>query len=73
MRYLYYDCITHSDDGLKYLVDRVGADRVMLGDDFPFDMGFDIPVEWINQLGYLNVFEKRRILGENAQEVLGVD
>ncbi|MFQ6027846.1 MAG: amidohydrolase family protein [Dehalococcoidia bacterium] len=72
LQHLYYDCITQSDDALKYLVDRVGADRVMLGDDFPFDMGFDFPVEWVNSLNYLNSFEKRRILGENAQEVLGV-
>ena len=57
---------------MKYLIDRVGADRVMLGDDFPFDMGFEYPVEWVNSLKYLNDFEKRRILGENAQEVLGV-
>ena len=72
LKHIYYDCITHSDEALKYLIDRVGADRVMLGDDFPFDMGFEYPVEWVNSLKYLNDFEKRRILGENAQEVLGV-
>lgn len=70
---LYYDSITHSDEGLKYLVDRVGADRVMLGDDFPFDMGPVDPVGWLKSLNHLNDFEKRRILGENAREVLGIE
>ena len=73
LKHLYYDSITHSDAGLKYLIDQVGADRVMLGDDFPFDMGPANPVEWLNSLKYLNDFEKRLILGENAQEVLGVE
>ena len=73
LQHLYYDSITHSDEALKYLVDRVGADRVMLGDDFPFDMGPADPVQWINSLRHLNDFEKRRILGENAQEVLGIE
>ncbi len=70
---LYYDSITHSDEALKYLVDRVGADRVMLGDDFPFDMGPPDPVAWLKSLNHLNDFEKRRILGENAQEVFGLE
>ncbi len=69
---LYYDSITHSDEGLKFLVDRVGVDRVLLGDDFPFDMGPADPVGWINSLHCLNSFEKRRILGENAAALLGI-
>ena len=69
---LYYDSITHNDQALKYLVDQVGVDRVMLGDDFPFDMGPADPVGWIDSLTHLNSYEKRRILGENAQEVFGV-
>jgi aminocarboxymuconate-semialdehyde decarboxylase len=69
---LYYDCLTHSGEALKYLVDRVGADRVMLGSDFPFDMGYGSPAQWVKDLVCLNAFEKRRILGENAQEVLGI-
>ena len=73
LQHLYYDSITHSDAALKYLVDRVGADRVMLGDDFPFDMGPADPVAWLNGLTYLNAYEKRRILGENAAAVLGVE
>ncbi len=35
---LYFDTITHDLTALKYLVERVGADHVMLGTDLPFDM-----------------------------------
>ena len=73
LRHLYYDSITHGDESLKYLIDRVGADRVMLGDDFPFDMGPPDPVGWLNSLHCLNEFEKRRVLGENAAEVFGIE
>lgn len=67
---LYYDCLTHSGEALKYLLDRVGADRVMLGSDFPFDMGYRSPVTWLQELPWLNDFEKDRILGENAHAAL---
>ncbi|MCJ8521433.1 amidohydrolase family protein [Pseudorhizobium tarimense] len=35
----YYDTILHDARPLRYLVDTVGAEHVMLGSDYPFDMG----------------------------------
>jgi aminocarboxymuconate-semialdehyde decarboxylase len=35
---LYFDVITHDRQALRYLIDRVGADHVVLGSDLPFDM-----------------------------------
>ena len=40
LRRFYYDTITHSAPALSYLIDQVGADRVMLASDFCFDMGY---------------------------------
>ncbi|MGH9086527.1 MAG: amidohydrolase family protein [Acidimicrobiales bacterium] len=42
---LYFDTITHDTAALRYLVERVGADRVVLGTDMPFDMSLDRPME----------------------------
>ena len=42
---LYFDTITHDAAALRYLVERVGADRVVLGTDMPFDMSEDRPME----------------------------
>ena len=39
LRRFYYDTIIHAPGPLGFLIDTVGKDRVMLGTDFPFDMG----------------------------------
>ena len=36
---LYYDTIVHKKSVLEFLVKEAGADRVLLGSDYPFDMG----------------------------------
>ncbi|MFQ5873557.1 MAG: amidohydrolase family protein [Dehalococcoidia bacterium] len=72
-RYLdtfYYDCLTHSEPALRYLIDTVGADRILLGSDWPFEMGIDSPVEWLNGLGSLTQQEKELILGRNIVNLL---
>lgn len=38
LRWFYYDTVTHGPAALSFLVGRVGADRVALGTDYPFDM-----------------------------------
>ena len=34
-----FDTITHSSEVLQFLVGNAGANRVLLGSDYPFDMG----------------------------------
>jgi aminocarboxymuconate-semialdehyde decarboxylase len=36
---LYFDSIVHATRALDFLIDTVGADHVLLGSDYPFDMG----------------------------------
>jgi aminocarboxymuconate-semialdehyde decarboxylase len=69
---IYYDCLTHGPEELEYLVNRVGFDRVLLGSDFPFDMGLDSPPEWISQMPFLNDSSKEAILGGNAKGLLKI-
>ena len=38
LRRFHYDSLTHSTDSTRWLIERVGADRVMFGTDAPFDM-----------------------------------
>ena len=68
----YYDCLTHSEEALRFIIDRVGPERVILGSDWPFDMGVDSPVEWINGLESLTQDEKELILWKNLERLLGV-
>jgi len=42
---LFFDIITHDPGALAYLIDRAGADRVVMGTDLPFDMAPPEPME----------------------------
>lgn len=45
LRRLYFDSLVHDPDVLRVLIRTAGADRVLLGSDFPFDMGSDDPLD----------------------------
>lgn len=66
----YYDTITHSGPLLAYLIEQVGADRVMLGSDFCFGMGYDRPVEVVTEHPALDEPARAQILGGNARRLL---
>ncbi|MFE7170720.1 amidohydrolase family protein [Streptomyces sp. NPDC057616] len=44
LRQLYFDSLVHDPHVLRELIRAVGADRVLLGSDFPFDMGTEDPL-----------------------------
>lgn len=73
LRRFTYDTITHSAEALRYLIGLVGADRVMLGSDYCFDMGYDRPVEVVTRLGGLKRRDQAKILGGNAARILRID
>ncbi len=68
---IYYDTILHSDATLQFLIGSVGAARVMLGSDYPFDMGY---YEGVRQVRSLPIPESEQelILGETARALLGM-
>jgi aminocarboxymuconate-semialdehyde decarboxylase len=66
----YYDTITHYIPTLQYLVDLVGAEHVLLGSDYPFDMGYDNPIQVVEQLTGVSPEERRKIMGGNALRLL---
>jgi aminocarboxymuconate-semialdehyde decarboxylase len=68
----YYDCLTHSEPALRYLIDSVGIDRVVFGTDWPFDMAIDWPVSWLLGLESLSQSEKEAILYKNVEKLLGI-
>ena len=47
---LHYDTILHSAKALEFLVGSVGADHVLLGSDYPFDMGMTDCVRYVRSL-----------------------
>jgi aminocarboxymuconate-semialdehyde decarboxylase len=67
----YYDTILHSVATLEYLIRRVGADRVVIGTDYPMAMGDFDPVGCIMQLD-ISAEERNAILENNAAQALGL-
>ena len=70
LRRMYYDCITHSEAALRFMIDAIGIDRIVLGSDWPYDMGFDSPVEWVSSMTTLTQEEKDQILWRNLGNLL---
>jgi len=70
LRRFSYDTISHNPRALRYLIDTVGADRVMLGSDFCFDMGYERPVQVVTGLRGFRQADQARILRGNAQRLL---
>ena len=70
---MYFDTITFSPDMLRHLIDRFGADHVLLGTDYPFDMGVEDPVGFIAKTPRLTSKEKELIEGRNAAKLLNID
>ncbi|HET9904502.1 MAG TPA: amidohydrolase family protein [Xanthobacteraceae bacterium] len=68
---LYFDTITHSPAALRFLVETAGADHVLLGSDYPFDMGNFDCVAKVKAAG-LPVDQEASILGSRAAALLGL-
>jgi aminocarboxymuconate-semialdehyde decarboxylase len=66
---LYFDTILHSQSALEFLVSSVGASRVLLGSDYPYDMG---TLDCVRQVRALSLAEpdKATILGGTARTLL---
>ena len=67
----YVDSLVHDPDNLRFLIDLIGIDRVALGTDYPFPLGEAKPGSLIEALN-ISEAEKRKLLGNNAMDWLGV-
>jgi aminocarboxymuconate-semialdehyde decarboxylase len=69
IRRFLFDTVTHDPWLLRALVDAVGADRVLLGSDYPFDMADADPVGTVRAAG-LPAEAERALLSGNAEREL---
>jgi aminocarboxymuconate-semialdehyde decarboxylase len=70
IRRFLFDTITHDAEILRELVETVGADRVLLGSDYPFDMADPDPVGTVRAAG-LSARDEESVLSGNAERLLG--
>jgi aminocarboxymuconate-semialdehyde decarboxylase len=69
MRSLYFDTVLHDPVALRYLIDRVGANRVVIGTDYPFEMGDDSPIATLDAVPGLGESDRMAILSGNLDRI----
>jgi aminocarboxymuconate-semialdehyde decarboxylase len=65
----YFDIIAHNRAMLRHLVNTYGADRFVVGTDYPLPAGLAHPVEEVKALG-LGSDDEGKILGGTARQLL---
>ena len=69
-RRIYYDTVTGNEEALRFLLDQVGSDRVVLGSDWPFVNFEPSPAGWVQNMKSVTAEEKEQIFYRNAEELL---
>jgi aminocarboxymuconate-semialdehyde decarboxylase len=73
LKNFYFDILTHSDEALRYLITLVGSDHVLLGTDYPYDMGENHPVETVMRVSGVTESDRRKIIRDNAVDLFKLD
>ena len=69
---LYFDTVLFEPRALRFLCDTVGADKIMLGSDYPFGIGDPDPCAVVDNTP-LTADERHAILGDNAMRIFHID
>jgi aminocarboxymuconate-semialdehyde decarboxylase len=72
LKKFFFDTITFDPEMLRNLIDKFGPQQVLLGTDYPFDMGEEDPVGLINSVPRLKSNEKEMIMGATAARLLKI-
>ena len=73
MSRLYFDTVQYDPIEVENLVRRWGAERVLMGTDWPYTMGEPDPVGLLDRCSALSHAERDKIAGLNAARLLGLD
>ena len=72
LKRLYFDSLVYTHHQLEYLVRLYGPDHVLMGTDYPADMGEVDPIGFIESAPGITDAERIQILGGNAAGLLGI-
>ena len=72
LRQIYFDTLVYTASGLANLIDQVGSSQVVVGTDYPFDMGSYDAQELVSAVPGLSEAERAAILGGNAARLIGL-
>jgi aminocarboxymuconate-semialdehyde decarboxylase len=66
LRSFHYDTISHDAPMIRFLIDRIGADRFVLGTDYNMDAGVELPVDFLEEVPGITEEEMRLIARDNV-------
>lgn len=69
----YFDTMVFEPDQLGFLIDKYGSDHILLGTDYPYDMGETDPLGLLNKVSGLSPHEMDLIIGGNAARLFGIE
>jgi aminocarboxymuconate-semialdehyde decarboxylase len=72
LRQLYFDSLVYTPGTARQLIDVAGAGHVLLGTDYPFDMGVTDPLARLDEVPALDDDERAAIAGETAAALLRI-
>jgi aminocarboxymuconate-semialdehyde decarboxylase len=69
---VWVDNLVYGPFNLGHVIGQMGADHVVLGTDYPFDMGQENPVEIVDAVSGLSDEDRNRIKAGNALNLIGL-
>ncbi|HET6316021.1 MAG TPA: amidohydrolase family protein [Chloroflexota bacterium] len=72
LRRVWVDNLVYQPEYLAHIINVIGPSQVVLGTDYPFDMGQEAPVDLLEAVGGLSTSDLAAIKGENALRLLGM-
>jgi aminocarboxymuconate-semialdehyde decarboxylase len=72
LKQIWFDTIVYEPEHLRRLIDVVGVSQMVVGTDYPYDMGHYDPHALIDAIAGLSEREREQILGGNAKALLGI-
>ena len=73
LRQLYFDSLVYTPGTARQLIDAAGAGHVLIGTDYPFDMGVTDPLARLDAVPGLSGEERAAIAGGTAARLLRIE
>jgi aminocarboxymuconate-semialdehyde decarboxylase len=72
LKKLYFDTVVFDERELAHLIEIWGADHIMLGTDYPFDMAEPDPIGFLSRVKGVSDKDMALVAGGNAERLLGL-
>ena len=73
LKRMWLDTVVFTPHQLSYLIGLYGPDRIVMGTDYPYDMGDYDPIGLVESVEGLETSDKAAIQGGNARELLRLE